>query len=249
MLAQAGAFRRQTCHMRCAATAANPGWRQTGEVFAVKVIEKRRVDPKRRDKILESECAALRRLQVTVRSRFQLVSRAARTRPAVAHCSSCPCRCCRSCSYAYSVSRPATAAAAAAAAAAPPAGLSLLLLSLLWCANQAADSSARVQHPNIVGLHEIFDTKDKLYIVMEFISGGEMLEQIVHRGHYSERDAAVLVRQIVNTVKYLHEQGIIHRDLNPGNILLDGNADNVEDCRIKIADFGLVRRALTPVCA
>jgi serine/threonine protein kinase len=66
-----------------------------------------------------------------------------------------------------------------------------------------------------------------------------MLEQIVHRGHYSERDAAVLVRQIAETVEYLHSQGVIHRDLNPGNILLDGNADRVEDCRIKIADFGL----------
>eukprot|EP01052_Picozoa_sp_SAG31_P033982 SAG31_NODE_3909_length_3762_cov_2.740923_3_plen_111_part_00 len=44
--------------------------------------------------------------------------------------------------------------------------------------------------------------------MMEFISGGEMLEQIVHRGHYSERDAAVLVRQIVSTVEYLHSQGV-----------------------------------------
>ena len=131
--------------------------RATGRSYAVKVIEKRRVDPKRRDKILESECDALR----------------------------------------------------------------------------------RVKHPNIVQLHEIFDTTEKLYIVMEYVSGGEMLEQIVNKGSYSERDASALVRQITETVDYLHSQGIVHRDLNPGNILLDGDADNVERCQIKIADFGL----------
>ena len=66
-----------------------------------------------------------------------------------------------------------------------------------------------------------------------------MLEQIVNKGFYSERDAAVLVRQITETVDYLHSQGIVHRDLNPGNILLAGDADSVEHCQIKIADFGL----------
>jgi serine/threonine protein kinase len=74
---------------------------------------------------------------------------------------------------------------------------------------------------------------------MEFVSGGEMLEQIVSKGFYSERDAAVLVRQIAETVHYLHSQGVVHRDLNPGNILLAGNVDRVEECMIKIADFGL----------
>ena len=73
----------------------------------------------------------------------------------------------------------------------------------------------------------------------QYVSGGEMLEQIVNKGFYSERDAAVLVRQITETVDYLHSQGIVHRDLNPGNILLAGDAENVEHCQIKIADFGL----------
>jgi calcium/calmodulin-dependent protein kinase I len=77
------------------------------------------------------------------------------------------------------------------------------------------------------------------YLVMEFVPGGEMLEQIVARGRYVERDAAILVRQIVDTVGYLHSQGVVHRDLNPGNILLAGDLQRVEDCRIKVADFGL----------
>jgi len=71
---------------------------------------------------------------------------------------------------------------------------------------------------------------------MELVTGGELFFKIVDRGCYSEKDAANIVRQIVNGVKYLHSLGIAHRDLKPENLLCSGEG---EEMQIKIADFGL----------
>jgi len=70
---------------------------------------------------------------------------------------------------------------------------------------------------------------------MELITGGELFDQIVQRGTYSERDAANVVRQILEAVEYLHNNGIAHRDLKPENLLCSGPNNEV----IKVTDFGL----------
>mmetsp|Transcript_22900 Transcript_22900/g.53437 ORF Transcript_22900/g.53437 Transcript_22900/m.53437 type:complete len:342 (+) Transcript_22900:28-1053(+) len=96
----------------------------------------------------------------------------------------------------------------------------------------------KVSHPNIIGLKEIFDSSKKLHLVMEMVSGGELFDRIVEKGHYSETDAADLMRAILDGLRYLHGLGIIHRDLKPENLLY---ATPAEDSPIKIADFGLAK--------
>jgi len=98
------------------------------------------------------------------------------------------------------------------------------------------DIMARVQHTNVLRLFEIFDTDTKLSLVMELVNGGELFYKIVDKGSYSELEARDIVRQLVEGVDYLHNQGIAHRDLKPENLLCSETEHGVV---IKIADFGL----------
>jgi len=100
------------------------------------------------------------------------------------------------------------------------------------------DIMTKLNHPNVVRLHKVVDTETKLYLVMELLTGGELFDRIVAKGHYTEGDAQTLTRTIVKTMHYLHSQGVAHRDLKPENILL---ATPAEDAAIKITDFGLSR--------
>eukprot|EP00743_Colponemidia_sp_Colp-15_P000268 GILK01000315.1.p1 GENE.GILK01000315.1~~GILK01000315.1.p1 ORF type:complete len:356 (-),score=65.20 GILK01000315.1:193-1176(-) len=96
----------------------------------------------------------------------------------------------------------------------------------------------RVDHPHVVSLHEIFDEKSKLYMVMELMTGGELFDRIVAKEHYSEKEAADTIRPVVEAIQYCHRMGIVHRDLKPENLLYD-SPDS--DAKIKISDFGLAR--------
>lgn len=91
-------------------------------------------------------------------------------------------------------------------------------------------------HGNIVKLHEIYDTPKKLHIVMELVTGGQLLERLATKGLYSEATTAQCIRSITDAIGYCHEKGVVHRDLKPENILL---SDDTDDADIKLADFGL----------
>ncbi|XP_067125386.1 LOW QUALITY PROTEIN: uncharacterized protein [Centruroides vittatus] len=90
-----------------------------------------------------------------------------------------------------------------------------------------------VQHPHIIHIHEVFENKEKIVLVMQYASGGEMYDYLKSRKSLPEAEARRIFRQIVSAVYYCHKNRICHRDLKLENILLDekGNA--------KIADFGL----------
>lgn len=77
----------------------------------------------------------------------------------------------------------------------------------------------KVDHKNILKLHEIFEDDDKVYIVMELVNGSELFDRIVEKGFYSERNAMNVVSQILSAVAYLHSKGIAHRDLKPENCM------------------------------
>lgn len=94
----------------------------------------------------------------------------------------------------------------------------------------------RLIHPNIVQLVETFEDKAKVYLVMELVTGGELFDRIVEKGSYTERDAAELIRQVLDAVDYMHSQGVVHRDLKPENLLYQCPDD---DSKIMISDFGL----------
>jgi calcium/calmodulin-dependent protein kinase I len=96
----------------------------------------------------------------------------------------------------------------------------------------------KVKHPNIIQLEEVFETNDRIYIVTELVTGGELFDRIVLRGTFTEADAAGLIRKVVGALEYLHSMGIVHRDLKPENLLLKSK-DN--DTDVKIADFGLAK--------
>lgn len=97
-----------------------------------------------------------------------------------------------------------------------------------------------VDHPNIIKMCGIYESKKYIYIVMEKLSGGELFERIVGRPRFTEVEAAKLIVPLLEAVAYLHDLGIAHRDLKPENILCsEGKVDD-----IKIADFGLSKMVL-----
>ncbi|KAH8371713.1 hypothetical protein KR093_008618 [Drosophila rubida] len=96
----------------------------------------------------------------------------------------------------------------------------------------------KLTHPNIVQLFETFEDENKVYLVMELVTGGELFDRIVEKGFYSERDASQLLKQLFEAVDYLHQHGVVHRDLKPENLLYD-TPD--EDSKIMITDFGFAR--------
>uniref|UniRef100_A0AAV1UUN6 non-specific serine/threonine protein kinase n=1 Tax=Peronospora matthiolae TaxID=2874970 RepID=A0AAV1UUN6_9STRA len=91
----------------------------------------------------------------------------------------------------------------------------------------------QMRHPHIIRLYEVIDTPTDIFMVLEYIAGGELFDYIVSKGRLSPEEARHFFHQIISGVEYCHFHRIVHRDLKPENLLLD--ADN----NIKIADFGL----------
>lgn len=81
------------------------------------------------------------------------------------------------------------------------------------------DILSTLDHPNIVTLYEIFEEKEKIYLVLELMTGGELFDRIVEKENFSELEAAETIRPLVDAVRYCHSMGILHRDLKPENLL------------------------------
>ncbi|RXN18206.1 serine threonine- kinase H1-like protein [Labeo rohita] len=94
----------------------------------------------------------------------------------------------------------------------------------------------RVRHTNIIQLMEVFETAERVYMVMELATGGELFDRIIARGSFTERDATRVLQMVLDGVKYLHTLGITHRDLKPENLLYYHPG---ADSKIMITDFGL----------
>lgn len=96
----------------------------------------------------------------------------------------------------------------------------------------------KVDHPNILKLFEVYEDDDYFFLVLELVEGLELFDKIVDRGNYSEKDAANIVKQILEAVKYLHDEDIVHRDLKPENLLSAGEGEAEV---VKVADFGFAK--------
>jgi len=97
---------------------------------------------------------------------------------------------------------------------------------------------AKLQHPNIVKLHRVFEDKEFCFIILELVTGGELFDRIIDKQYYTENEALTVVKVVANGLVYCHEQGITHRDLKPENLLYETTNEN---SNIKIADFGLAK--------
>jgi len=85
-----------------------------------------------------------------------------------------------------------------------------------------AEAAAKLNHPGIVPIYEVGECSGTYYFSMRFVEG-DHLDEVVGRGPVSARQAAELIAKVARTVHYAHEHGILHRDVKPGNILLDAN--------------------------
>jgi calcium-dependent protein kinase len=98
-----------------------------------------------------------------------------------------------------------------------------------------------VDHPNIVKFFEVYEDVQYIHIVMELCNGGELFDQLLQKGRYTEAEAAKIMHSLLNAVAHLHSLDIAHRDLKPENIML---STNEPDSEIKIIDFGLAKKYL-----
>ncbi|MFW6677890.1 Stk1 family PASTA domain-containing Ser/Thr kinase [Lacrimispora sp. AGF001] len=100
-----------------------------------------------------------------------------------------------------------------------------------------AQSAARLSHPNIVNIYDVVDEGDFHFIVMELIEGITLKNYIVKKGCLDIKEAIGIAMQVAQGIAAAHEQGIIHRDIKPQNIII------ARDGKVKVADFGIARAA------
>jgi len=100
-----------------------------------------------------------------------------------------------------------------------------------------ARAMAQLTHPNLVNVYDFGSDGDHLFLIMELITGGTLRELLAERGPMPPHAAAAVMRAVLTGLSIAHTAGLVHRDIKPDNILING------DHRVKLADFGLVRAA------
>ena len=93
----------------------------------------------------------------------------------------------------------------------------------------------QVQHAGVVQLFETFKNDQHYYLVLEDLSGGDLFDRIEQNGPFKEEEGGNLLRMVVSAVQFLHEKGIVHRDIKPDNLVFDSR---LPDAEIKLIDFG-----------
>ncbi|KAM9446587.1 death-associated protein kinase 1 [Clarias gariepinus] len=98
----------------------------------------------------------------------------------------------------------------------------------------------QIQHPNVITLHDVFENKSEVILILELVAGGELFDFLAEKESLSEEEATEFLKQILDGVNYLHSKHIAHFDLKPENIMLLNR--NVPHPRIKLIDFGLAHK-------
>ncbi|NXX89182.1 DCLK3 kinase, partial [Centropus bengalensis] len=102
-----------------------------------------------------------------------------------------------------------------------------------------------LSHPNIVRLIEVYETEAEIYLILEYVPGGDLFDAIIESVKFTEHDAAVMITDLCEALVYIHSKHIVHRDLKPENLLVQHNAD--KSTTLKLADFGLAKQVTKPI--
>jgi branched-chain amino acid transport system substrate-binding protein len=100
-----------------------------------------------------------------------------------------------------------------------------------------ARAAARIKHPNIVTIHDVGQEGDQFYFVMEYLAGQTLAEHIRERGPLPPSEVESILRPVADAVDYAHQHGLVHRDIKPGNIVIDPTG------QVTLTDFGIARAA------
>lgn len=102
-----------------------------------------------------------------------------------------------------------------------------------------------LSHPNIVKLHEVYETEANIYLIMEYVQGGDLFDAIIESVKFPEPDAALMIMDLCKALVHMHDKNIVHRDLKPENLLVQRNED--KSTTLKLADFGLAKHVVRPI--
>ncbi|XP_074590970.1 CBL-interacting serine/threonine-protein kinase 21 [Curcuma longa] len=105
--------------------------------------------------------------------------------------------------------------------------------NLMYQVKMEISTMKLLDHPNIVKIHEVIATKTKIYLVMEYVAGGQLSDKLDYLKKIDEKEARKYFHQLIDAVDYCHSRGVYHRDLKPENLLLDSKGN------LKVSDFGL----------
>ncbi|KAH3902338.1 serine/threonine/tyrosine protein kinase RAD53 SCDLUD_002158 [Saccharomycodes ludwigii] len=99
------------------------------------------------------------------------------------------------------------------------------------------DILQRLEHPRVVSLKAFYEDSNNYYLVMEFVSGGDLMDFVAAHGPINEDASREIIKQILEAIDYIHSKGISHRDLKPDNVLIEQDSPVL----VKLTDFGLAK--------
>ncbi|KAM8967267.1 serine/threonine-protein kinase DCLK3 [Pelodytes ibericus] len=102
-----------------------------------------------------------------------------------------------------------------------------------------------LSHPNIVRLLDDYETDTEIYLILEYVKGGDLFDAITESIKFTEQDAALMMSDLCDALAYLHNKNIVHRDVKPENLLVQHNPDGTTT--LKLADFGLAVYVTEPI--
>lgn len=94
----------------------------------------------------------------------------------------------------------------------------------------------RLNHPNIIKLHKIYESEKHIHLILDYVSGGDLFQRLIAKQSFSELKSSKFIKNVLEALNYMHNENIVHRDLKPENIIMVSETD---DTKIKLADLGL----------
>eukprot|EP00940_MAST-03C_sp_MAST-3C-sp2_P000782 g782.t1 len=97
---------------------------------------------------------------------------------------------------------------------------------------------SKLKHPHLIDIVDVFETGDSIYVLMELMHGGQLFNYVIERNSLTEKEASDIIKQVTEALAYMHENGVLHRDLKAENVLLT-SSDASKRPFIKVVDFGM----------